>query len=314
MNELELNLNHKEPKLGYQQQYAKWIWYLTRDKYKPILKLLEENGFHHPKLYAFKESLKQRGYQQEAINQYQLTELDLTRMGVSETDLRIRFMNQTDRIRLSLAKYFHELENNKGYLLYHVSLTYKPQKYELTPERVDSCFIKFHTQFVLPTSLGTKNIHHSHCKRIQPIVFAFLDEHDLKKSKFTTCESPIKLHHHAIYAVHPDAVEWFDAHIGENTFSILNQENTPFLTSDLKDCGAMRVLYASKMLETYPEFLSFPDKWKRCHEKYTNTAPSVHAPSPPKVKDAEELFRGFPRRTFPCQRLDGYVSQLESTA
>jgi hypothetical protein len=310
MSKLQVNEKAKQISISYNKQYADWVWYLTRYKYKPTFKNLAEVGFVHPELSILKESLKQRGYTQEEINKYELTDVNLTRMAVTETQLRYRFLNKTELMRLSLAKYFYKLETEQGYKLYHLSITYKPQRYELTPERVDSCFIKFHTQFLLPKSLGTRNIHHVKYKRIQPIVFAFLDEHDAKKGKFTSGEAPIRLHHHAIYAVHPDAVTWFDEQIGENTFSVLNQESTPYLTSDLKACEAMRVLYASKMLETYPDYLAFPDKRKRCHEKYTNTAPST--PCPPKIKDVEQLFRSFVRRTFPCQRRDGYVSQLES--
>lgn len=309
MNELESNLNHIQPNLHYQQQYSSWVRYLTRDKYKPKLKLLDELGFNHPKLAAFKESLKQRGYQQEAINQYQLTESDISRMGITETSLRIRFLNQTDRKRLSLATYFYELET-QGYRLYHLSITYKPQNYELTTQRVDSCFMKFHSQFLLPTALGTKNIHHTKFRKLQPIVFAFLDEHDPKKSKFVSATSPIRLHHHAIYAIRPETQPWFDNHIGESTFSILNEENMPFMTSEMKDCEAMRVLYASKMLETYPDFLAFPDKWKRCHEKYTNTTESVQIR---KHKNPAKLYRSFPRCTFPWQKRDSAITQLNSS-
>jgi hypothetical protein len=312
MSKLEPNKILKNINNNYKEQYANWIRYLTRDKYKPTFRNLEAVGFVHPELLSLKESLNQRGCTQEEINEYELTDVNLIHMGVTETMLRYRFLNKTELMRLSLAKYFYKLEVEQGYKLFQLSITYKPQQYELATERVDSCFIKFHTQFLLPKSLGTRNIHLSKNKKIQPIVFAFLDEHDPIKGKFTGGEAPIRLHHHAIYAVHPDAVTWFDEHIGENTFSILNQDLTPYLSSDLTDCGAMRVLYASKMLETYPDFLMFPDKWKRCNEKYTNTSPSN--PLLPKVKEAEELFLNFERRTFPCQRRDSYVTPQDSPA
>jgi hypothetical protein len=258
----------------YKKQYESWIKYLTKFKYKPTFKKLAAIGFDHPELTILKEDLKQRGWSQDAINDYKITSSDLIRMGLTETELRYRFLNETNRIRLGLARHFYELES-QGYCLYHLSLTYKPQPYELTPERVDKCFIKFHKQFVLPRSLGTKYIHQNKFRKIQPIVHSFLDEHDPEKSKLSTCQNPIWLHHHAIYAVHPDAKPWFDLHTGENKFSALWDEFSPYLTSDLTPCGAMRVLYASKMLKTYPEFLSFPDKWKRSYEKYADTTPST---------------------------------------
>jgi hypothetical protein len=311
MNKLDVNKINKAIAINYEMQYAKWVWYLTRFKYKPTFKNLAEVGIVHPELAILKDSLKLRGYTQDEINKYELTDANMNHMGVTETQLRYRFLNETDLVRLSLANYFYDLEN-KGYKLYHLSITYRPQKFELSNERVDGCFIQFHTQFLLPRLLGTKNLHHTKNRKIQPIVFAFLDEHDSVKGKFTSCEAPIRLHHHAIYAVHPDAKTWCDEHIGESTFSILKQDSTPYMSSDLTDCEAMRVLYASKMLETYPDFLMFPDKWKRCHEKYTNTTPSK--PRLARAKNAEKLFRSFARRTFPCQRHEGYVSPLESSA
>lgn len=301
----------KTAPIKYRNQYESWVKYLTYYKYKPTFKNLTAIGFDHPELPRLKEYLKQHGYTQEQINKYKLTESDLIRMDVTETELRYRFLNKTERIRLGFAKSFYDLES-EGYYLYHLTLTYKPQTLELTTERVDSCFIKFHTQFLLPKCLGTRNIHHKKFRKLQPITYAFLDEHDPEKSKFINSQTSIRLHHHAVYAVHPNAKAWFEKHIGEDTFSDLWEDLSPYLTSDLKPCEPMGVLYASKMLETYPDFLMFPDKWKRCHEKFANTSPQ---PCHRKARDAAELFRSFKTRPFPRQKSrDSYKLQNDSSA
>jgi hypothetical protein len=309
MSKLILPKLVKTAPIKYRSQYERWIEYLTYYKYKPTFKNLAATGFDHPELTKLKESLHQLGYTQKEIDDYKLTESNLIRMDVTETELRYRFLDESERIRLGFAKSFYDLES-EGYSLYHLTLTYKPQPHELSTERVDSCFVKFHTQFLLPKSLGTRNIHHQKFRQLQPIAYAFLDEHDPEKSKFINSQTSIRLHHHAVYAVHPDAKEWFDEHIGQDTFSVLWKDFSPYLTSDLKPCEPMRVLYASKMLKTYPEFQMFPDKWKRTYEKYPNITSS---PCQRKIKDAAELFRNFKPRNFPWQKkCDSYTPLLEA--
>jgi len=78
-------------------------------------------------------------------------------------------------------------------------------------------------------------------------------------------EFPIRLHHHAILAVHPDNVDQLRHLVGTNTLTRFGHK---IMTSDLKECDAIRTLYASKMYWKYPDFLSFPDKMYRVRHKH----------------------------------------------
>jgi len=265
MNTLEAFLQPETPVVSHEEQYKDWVKYLTYDKYNPSLLNLEQLGFNHPDLQLLKDSLKSRGLTIEQIGLYELTGSNLNRMGLSETDLRYLHLDQHDLKRLSLAEHFYKLENEQGYFLYHFTLTYKPTEHELKPRNVDYRFIKFYTQHLLTSLMGTRKYNYAKYRSKQPIAFAFIDEH--RKDKFTNVGDAARLHHHVILAVHPATKAWFDDRVGENTFTAIQNEFGPYLTSDLKPCEPMRVLYASKMLETYPDFLSFPDKWKRSHEK-----------------------------------------------
>lgn len=78
--------------------------------------------------------------------------------------------------------------------------------------------------------------------------------------KFPT-QLPAPLHHHAILAVHEQNLSNLMQLVGENTFA-----NSGFsykiMTSDLKQCDATRLLYSSKRMKRFPEFMSFPDRMK----------------------------------------------------
>ncbi len=153
-----------------------------------------------------------------------------------------------------------DLDPNE-FTLFHLTTTYLPYQDRVYTEK-DLCkfFTNFHLKTVLPevfhARTWTKNK-----KLQQPIVLSFLDEHEhkavLMKSKFS--ETPVKafptrLHHHSIIASRSFTTDFYRAHIGENT---LLQYSGKFMTTDLKECDADRVFYASKMLKTYPEYLLF---------------------------------------------------------
>lgn len=179
-------------------------------------------------------------------------------------------LTESDLHRLSLAEYCYHLQEDDGYHLYHLTLTYKPNaEYALRNKDVNKFFINFHIKYLLPLLLGTKNIHFMHHRNLQPKVLSFLDEH--LHDKFTGSGEPARLHHHAIYAVHPDNRAIMDHYIGENMFGIVGSAAMPYMTCDLKPCDPMRVLYASKMYWKYPDFLSFPDKMNRSRCKYRMT-------------------------------------------
>jgi hypothetical protein len=73
---------------------------------------------------------------------------------------------------------------------------------------------------------------------------------------------PVRIHHHCNLSVHPETLERMESLVGEDT--LVRYEFSPkFMTTDLKKCESMRLLYSSKMLRKYPDFLSFPDSLKR---------------------------------------------------
>jgi hypothetical protein len=211
----------------------------------------------------------------------------------------VRFqLSDSDFHRLSLAEYFYDLEKKEEYILYHLTLTYKPlPEQELIPKTINRFFINFHLRYFLPLLLGTRNIHFSCNKLVQPKVIAFLDEH--QKDKFSTRRQSKRLHHHVIVAVHQMHKKIMDNYVGVNTFKIIGNDRTPYMTSDLKPCGPMRVLYASKMYWKYPDFLSFPDSTKRKHKKY-----QMQKHTRVSQRRIKERFLQFPNSTYKFLRQD----------
>ena len=114
---------------------------------------------------------------------------------------------------------------------------------------------------------------------------------------------PARLHHHSIVAIHPDTLDTMKQLEGVDTlfennlitpdyskswliknkfddvdinkiFLYKHQIKDPdfnkswfltkrIMTSDIKECEAERLFYASKMMKKFPEFMSFPDTFKR---------------------------------------------------
>jgi hypothetical protein len=178
--------------------------------------------------------------------------------------------------RLSLTNKMYELEQ-EGRTQFHLTTTYKPYSgRNYTEKDINTFFINFYTKKFLPFLLNTKNIHTNIKKSIQPISYCFVDEHEMtpvksivfnENTKFVqeTFMFPVRLHHHCILSVHPETLERMESLVGENT--LVRYEFSPkFMTTDLKKCESMRLLYSSKMLRKYPDFLSFPDSLKR-HRK-----------------------------------------------
>ena len=99
-------------------------------------------------------------------------------------------------------------------------------------------------------------------RELQPICLAFLDEHESRVSSQTylqTSRFSERLHHHAILAIHADTYDKMQSLIGENTLAS-NKFSTKVMSSHVRECDAMCLLYASKMYAKYPDFLSFPDR------------------------------------------------------
>jgi hypothetical protein len=168
--------------------------------------------------------------------------------------------------RLELTNYFRELQL-QGRYLFHMTITYKPYKDRNYSEKsVNTFFINFYVKRLLRYLLKTRNIHTNIKREVQPICYAFLHESEgrpriaairtsSKQSPISVKEFPITLHHHAILAVHPDNVDLLRHLVGTNT---LNRFGNIIMSTDLKECDAGRLLYASNTYWKYPDFLTFP--------------------------------------------------------
>ena len=168
----------------------------------------------------------------------------------------------SDCIRLSLTELVHNLVQDQNRSIFHLTTTYKPyQDRTYSKSDIDQFFINFYTKYLLPKVLNTKNIHTVSMKSIQPITFTFTDEH------LQSFHSD-RLHHHSILCIHPQTLDFFQSLPEENSIDT----NTPYThkicTSHIRQCEPMTLLYSSKMLDRYPEFLSFPDKFHREHRKH----------------------------------------------
>lgn len=177
-------------------------------------------------------------------------------------------LTKSEQYRLELTEMMYLKSIQEDRTLFHLSLTYTPYGDRIYQESdVNRFFTTFYVQHLLPKILGTKRIQKR--RNVQPICLAFVDEDKMKPLKVTpsrvtneVLKTPYfsaRLHHHAILAVHPSNVNQMQDLIGLKTFASGDFSNK-IKSSDLKECEAMRLLYASKILKKYPDFLSFPDR------------------------------------------------------
>ena len=146
-------------------------------------------------------------------------------------------------------------------VLFHLTTTYKPYSDRIYKESdLNQFYINFYLKTLLPDLFQTRTW--TNIKRQnQPVVLAFLDEHEVKavpsgmdRNHNIVYSYPLKLHHHTIIASRPYTTPYFHGMVGKNTF--LNY-SAKFMTTDLKPCDADRVFYASKLIRQYPDFLNF---------------------------------------------------------
>ena len=185
-----------------------------------------------------------------------------------------------DMSKSQLFQYKHvekmDSYKNNGMHLFHMTITYIPYNdIQYQPRDVNGFFTKFYTRAFLPFLLQERRI--ERVRELQPICYSFLDEHENKPAvgKFHKISGtndvtprwyPVRLHHHAVLAVHPDTLGRMESLIGENTLCNIHTNTTythKILTTDLKPCTAMCLLYASKKLYQYPDFLQFPDSYTK---------------------------------------------------
>jgi hypothetical protein len=125
--------------------------------------------------------------------------------------------------------------------------------------------VNLYLKKLLPYLFQTKHFNRQSLRNLQPIACVFADEHESKPVEQSdpirllpeTYAFAARLHHHAIFAVHPDTQERFETLLGANT---MRQFSKKVMTSDLREAEPMRVLYATKMLCKYEDFLTFPDR------------------------------------------------------
>jgi hypothetical protein len=167
--------------------------------------------------------------------------------------------SNSDLIRLSLTEHIHNLVLDQNRSIFHLTTTYKPYEKRIYNQKdINLFFTNFYVKYLLPKVLRTKNIQRPSKRNIQPITLTFIDEH------LQSFHSD-RLHHHSILCVHPSTLNFFKSLPNENPIDT----NTPYThkicTSHIRQCEPMTLLYSSKMLNRYPEFLSFPDKFHRVH-------------------------------------------------
>lgn len=182
-----------------------------------------------------------------------------------------RSLPDVDKKRFGLVTYLDQLQDRH---LYHLTLTYKPYSdIEYSEKDVNQFFTRFYLRHFLPYLTNSKHFNRPSVRTLQPICLAFIDGHTHEPMRYgtahhSTTSLPIaysfsaRLHHHAILAVHPATVATLQTYIGENTFAD-GHFSHKIMTSDLKQCDAPRLFYASKLLTYYPDFLSFPDRCAR---------------------------------------------------
>ena len=167
--------------------------------------------------------------------------------------------SHSDRIRLSLTEYIHNLVHDQNRSIFHLTTTYKPYQDRIySKSDIDLFFTNFYVKYLLPQVLDTKNIHTVIKKSIQPITLTFTDEH-------LQSFHGDRLHHHSILCVHPSTLDFFQSLPEENPFPSNLEHTKKICTSHIRQCEPMTLLYSSKMLNRYPDFLSFPDKFHRVH-------------------------------------------------
>lgn len=169
--------------------------------------------------------------------------------------------SQVQSHRLALVKLFHQYAL-EGRRLFHLTVTYK--EYRDTPYDQRICnqfFINFYLKSFLPSILSTRNFNLPSKRALQPICYAFIDEHESKpKVRKSKVEFPIRLHHHALLAVPEQTFERLTTMTGTNVIPLRPKFASKVMTTHMRKCDPMTMLYASKRLRQYPDFLAFPDR------------------------------------------------------
>jgi hypothetical protein len=185
-------------------------------------------------------------------------------------------ISKIDSEKIELALMLHKLRKEKR-RIFHLIITYKKYERDYSEKDVNTFFKNIFLHSMLPKITSTRRRTSTRQKMLQPICFAFVDEHKRKHSEipFSTeldrlkahlhdsDEEEFPLHHHAIVAVHPEQYDSFKELIGENTLINSHPDTKIIKTSYIIPCEPMRILYASKKLKKYPNYMLFPNTNKR---------------------------------------------------
>lgn len=223
-------------------------------------------------MYCYQQTAENYQSKSSSNQWMNLQDLYLLNHQSSEYKRRYKSLSRIDKERMQLVS-FMEQHQKAGRTLFHLTLTYKPYSDRNYQERdVNKFFRTFYLKHFLPKLLQTKHFNRTYWRQFQPICLAFVDGIEQESSQQTLrvkkpkelnipTQLPALLHHHAILAVHEQNLSNLVSLEGENTFA-----NSDFsykiMTSDLKQCDATRLLYSSKRMKQFPEFMSFPDRLK----------------------------------------------------
>lgn len=185
-------------------------------------------------------------------------------------------ISKIDSEKIELALLLHKLHKEKR-KLFHLVITYKKYDREYSEKEVNTFFKNIFLHAMLPKVTSTRRRTSNRQKNLQPICFAFIDEHKKKHKEieYSTAierlkshisdseEDEFPLHHHSIIAIHPEQIKSFNELIGTNTLIGIHPDTNIIKTSYIIACEPMRILYASKKLRKYPNYMLFPDSNKR---------------------------------------------------
>jgi len=209
-------------------------------------------------------------YREIQSNTYREPDINLERIKwnqyLTNEYQRYPSLHKTNLERLSLTEYFHNQMYQENRTLFHMTITYRPYQDRIyRPKDVNTFSINFYTKYLLVKLLGTRKINKPHLRLIQPITFTFIDEHNQDKFRKLNQEGeydvPDRLHHHSIISVHESNAIFFRRLKENNPFNTTYPYTKKILTSHIRECEPMTFLYVSKMMEKYPDYLCFPDRF-----------------------------------------------------
>lgn len=262
----------------------------------------------------------------------------------NESEPNYENLTLVDKQRLGFAEMLDQIES-KGRVLYHLTLTYIPTKYQYkdwTVDQINEFFREFYVKYFLRKILQTSHISNKRQKERQPIVFCFVDESAFNKSSVgnanttnqsTSYLSGDRLHHHAIVCAHPDTIDRLDELTGENTFKD-SAFGKRIQSSSLRRCESDCILYANKNIHRIQDYQIYPQI--PLDALFTNNLPDKKSVNINQMKSASDdldaelhirvskLFdkklrylarqNNVTKSTFARQVLINHISTLETSA